>query len=182
MRDNPETTTSEGKEPTNQRDLKGKGPDPRNWGNLNLSDSKIDINAQCAALALWNALNKLVNESNPNLTEPVRRGNQEDITLANEDIPQKKPNGGNDHTEWLPKKEKSKRRVNAKKTAPLKVPPNPVKEMVDKVVHQDHKRCEHQKTPRAMEPVKQINPRSYIGLAFKCLKKGEKYTSKTKRK
>ncbi|KIN93945.1 hypothetical protein M404DRAFT_35548 [Pisolithus tinctorius Marx 270] len=113
---------------------------------------------------------------------PVERGNLEDATSANEDVPQKKASGGDDRAEWLPKKEKSKRRENTKKPAPSKVPPNPVKEMVDKVVCQDHKRWEHQKTPRAMEPVKQINPKSYIGLAFKHLEKDEKCTSKTKRK
>ncbi|KIN99663.1 hypothetical protein M404DRAFT_30328 [Pisolithus tinctorius Marx 270] len=167
---------------TTQRDLKGKGPDPRNWGNLNFSDGEIDTNAQRTALASWNTLNKLASKSDPNLMGPAERGNLEDATSANKDVPQKKASGGDDRAERLPKKEKSKRRENTKKPAPSKVPPNPVKEMVDKVVCQDHKRWEHQKMPRAMEPVKQINPKSYIGLAFKCLEKDEKHTSKTKRK
>ncbi|KIN98996.1 hypothetical protein M404DRAFT_30799 [Pisolithus tinctorius Marx 270] len=54
--------------------------------------------------------------------------------------------------------------------------------MVDKVVRQDHKRRERQKTPRAMEPVKQINPKSYIGLAFKRLEKDEKRSKRSKNK
>ncbi|KAI6032403.1 hypothetical protein EDC04DRAFT_2572050 [Pisolithus marmoratus] len=42
---------------------KGKGTNPKNWGALDVSDSNLDIHAQLAALASWNATHCLANES-----------------------------------------------------------------------------------------------------------------------
>jgi len=58
---------------------------------------------------------------------------------------------------------------------------SPVKIMVNKAVTLSDKQQKHHRTPRAMEPVKQIDPNSYIGLAFKCLDKKKGRTSKKKR-
>lgn len=53
------------------------------------------------------------------------------------------------------KKNKSKERATWKTS---KAPLNLVKDLVDKVAHQDHKCHERQQTPNAMEPAKQIDP------------------------
>jgi len=53
--------------------------------------------------------------------------------------------------------------------------------MVDKAVTLSDKQQRRHCTPRAMEPVEQIDPNSYIGLAFKCLDKGKKPTNKKRR-
>ncbi|KAG1832265.1 hypothetical protein DFJ58DRAFT_736430 [Suillus subalutaceus] len=48
------TDSSESHEAGPSKD-KGKVPDPRNWGNANLSNEDVDLEAQCAALALYRA-------------------------------------------------------------------------------------------------------------------------------
>jgi len=53
--------------------------------------------------------------------------------------------------------------------------------MVDKAVTLSDKQQKRHRTPRAMEPVEQIDPNSYIGLAFKHLNKKKGHTSKRKR-
>ena len=50
---------------------------------------------------------------------------------------------------------------------------NPVHVLVDKTVMQPGMRREQQAMPQAMEPVEQINPKSYIGLALNQLNKGK---------
>jgi len=51
---------------------------------------------------------------------------------------------------------------------------DPVRVLVDKTVAQPGTRRERRATPRAMEPVEQINPKSYIGLALTRLNKGKR--------
>jgi len=51
---------------------------------------------------------------------------------------------------------------------------DPVRALVDKTVAQPGTRRERRATPRAMEPVEQINPKSYIGLALTWLNKGKR--------
>jgi len=48
--------------------------------------------------------------------------------------------------------------------------------MIDKAIAQDKSCRERHKTPRAMEPIEQIDPRSYIGLVFKQLRSKDKQT------
>ena len=50
---------------------------------------------------------------------------------------------------------------------------DPIRALVDETVAQLTKRQERRTTPRAMEPVEQDNPKSYIGLALKRLGKGK---------
>lgn len=80
------------------------------------------------------------------------------------------------------KKDKSRHKDKSagKASKPSRAPPNPVKELVEKVTRQHYKRRDRQRTPRAMEPVKQIDPKSYIGLAFKRLRKDERKSKRNK--
>ncbi|KDQ56170.1 hypothetical protein JAAARDRAFT_195367 [Jaapia argillacea MUCL 33604] len=43
---------------------KNKGPDPRNWGNANLSESDLDIDVQKVAMANWKLIKSLGGEAN----------------------------------------------------------------------------------------------------------------------
>ena len=50
--------------------------------------------------------------------------------------------------------------------------------MVDKVITLSDKPQKHHCTPKMMEPVEQVDPESYIGLAFKQLDKKKQRTDK----
>ena len=79
-----------------------------------------------------------------------------------------------------PVKEKRQSKHERRKDAAEKRNLSPVKIMVDKAVTLSDKQQKRHRTPRAMEPVEQINPNSYIGLAFKRLDKKKGHTSKRK--
>ncbi|KIO10654.1 hypothetical protein M404DRAFT_20901 [Pisolithus tinctorius Marx 270] len=147
-RDNPEVTSSESDEPSAKGEGKGKGPDPRNWGNLKLSENEIDPDAQRAALASWNAANRLANESDGDQPGPSKGNDPEGTAQPTEDeLPE--PHGGED--ERIPKRSKLKRSKKNKKreTKPSREPPNPIKEMVDKVrLEKDEKRSKRSKNKR----------------------------------
>ncbi|KIO06697.1 hypothetical protein M404DRAFT_24397 [Pisolithus tinctorius Marx 270] len=87
---------TEGKEPPITGNHKGKGPDPRNWGDLDLSDGEMDPEAQRAALASWNVVNKLVYEGNDDLPEPSQKAVKEGAASNDEDAAQSL---ANDHPE-----------------------------------------------------------------------------------
>lgn len=53
------------------KDTKGKGPDPKDWGVLDMSEGELDLEAQCAALASWNAVQRLALESESDQPRPV---------------------------------------------------------------------------------------------------------------
>ncbi|KDQ58862.1 hypothetical protein JAAARDRAFT_192443 [Jaapia argillacea MUCL 33604] len=55
-----ETASSRGEGPSG----KNKGPDPRNWGNADLSESDLDIEAQKVAMANWKLIKSLRGEAN----------------------------------------------------------------------------------------------------------------------
>ncbi|KAI6021798.1 hypothetical protein BKA83DRAFT_4126529 [Pisolithus microcarpus] len=44
------------------KDTKGKGPDPKDWGVLDMSEGELDLEAQRAALASWNAAQRIALE------------------------------------------------------------------------------------------------------------------------
>ncbi|KAI6025370.1 hypothetical protein BKA83DRAFT_4021624, partial [Pisolithus microcarpus] len=52
----------------------GKGIDPRNWGTLDVSEDKLDVEAQRFALASWNFAHQLANESESDGPEPSNKG------------------------------------------------------------------------------------------------------------
>ncbi|KAI6102092.1 hypothetical protein F5141DRAFT_256491 [Pisolithus sp. B1] len=132
----------------------GKGNDPRNCGASSVSSDELGVDAQRTAL-VRNTAHRLARESDDNLAGPLRAAKR---------------------VERPPKKDKSRRerKMIRKAFKSPDAPPNPVEDMVDKTVRRAHKRRERQRTLRAMEPVKQIDPKSYIGLAFKRLEWDEK--------
>ncbi|KAI6010273.1 hypothetical protein EDC04DRAFT_2960670 [Pisolithus marmoratus] len=175
---NHEVLMSKGDEPP--RDRKGKGPDPKDWGTLSMSEDELNPEAQRAALASWNATQRLARDSNDNRVGPSKSKLQREIAEPDKSDHQCSTIVCAEHH----KKEKCKhnKELTRKALKSRDTPPNPVKDLVDKATCRDHKCHERQRTPRAMEPVKQINPKSYIGLAFKCLKRDEKKIQKPKRR
>ncbi|KIO07649.1 hypothetical protein M404DRAFT_23515 [Pisolithus tinctorius Marx 270] len=88
MRNNLDSPTTEGDEPLITKNHKGKGPDPRNWGDLDLSDREMDPEAQRAALASWNVVNKLAYEGNDDPPGPSQKAIKEGVALNDEDTSQ----------------------------------------------------------------------------------------------
>ncbi|KAI6024537.1 hypothetical protein EDC04DRAFT_2931111 [Pisolithus marmoratus] len=175
---NHEVLMSEGDELP--RDRKGKGPNPKDWGTLSMSEDEMDPEAQRAMLASWKATQRLARDSNDSQVGPSKLKLQKEIAEPDKSDHQRPTLVCVEHH----KKEKCKHNKELTKKAPKSrdTLPNPVKDMVDKAACRDHKCHERQRTPRAMEPVKQINPKSYIGLAFKHLERDEKKIQKPKRR
>lgn len=157
----------------------GKGPDPKNWGALDDSDGELDLDAQHAALASWNAAYRFARgkrersrPSNPMTQEtpnlPKGCGN---IRLESTEVPDKRQ-----------KKSEKKEKPNKEAERTPKVLLNPVKDMVDRLVRRDDKRRERQRTPKAMETVKHINPKSYLGLALKRLERSKNHLRNPRKK
>ena len=221
------SSSSRGEGPSN---LKGKGPDLRNWGALSVCEDELDleaqrealaswktaqelvrneqdkpdrshegtepdVEAQRAAIAAWNKVHELAKQesisrsipsrnSHSSRTHPVRVPSPEGTTRASSPEGPTKilPSGGHvkvlspearnkagDNRQAVPKPNKEKGRRTVKT-------PDPIRALVDKAIAQDTTRHKRYKTPQAMEPVEQIDPKSYIGLAFERLGGREKKT------
>jgi len=209
------STSSRGEGPSN---LKGKGPDPRNWGALSGYENELDLEAQQEALASWKAAQELARseqENKPDLSAKGTESNveaqraaiaswnkahelaQEEPISANVSVRDPSPEGRVKVTSPKGEKTAEKRMHKPQKVGKEKKPtqkpenigrdkekpagktPDPVRVMVDKTIAQNKTRHERHKTPRAMEPVEQIDPKSYIGLAFKRLGGKDKRTHKS---
>ncbi|KAI6011966.1 hypothetical protein EDC04DRAFT_2957944, partial [Pisolithus marmoratus] len=68
---------SEGDEPP--RDRKGKGPDPKDWGTLSMSEGKLDPEAQQAVLTSWKAAQRLARDSDDGQVGPSKSKLQREI-------------------------------------------------------------------------------------------------------
>ncbi|KAI6146029.1 hypothetical protein BKA82DRAFT_4357359 [Pisolithus tinctorius] len=82
------------------------------------------------------------------------------------------------------KKERSHQKAKVMKIATYSsgITPNPIRKIVERVARWDDKHREQQRTLKAMEPVKQIDLKSYIGLTLKCLEKGDRHPDRHKGK
>jgi len=189
LSDRTSETTSRGEGPSTLD--KGKGADPHNWGDLSEVDEDFDLDGQRAALESW----KLAREVARSSAESSDEGLPDAHQLKRD---KHKHNKGKDKAskpkvnfmskdqararlrEVLeqPVKVRRQSRHERRKDAAEKRNLSPVKVMVDKAVTLSDKRQRRHRTPRAMEPVEQIDPNSYIGLAFKRLDKGKKPTNK----
>ena len=204
------STSTRGEGPSN---LKGKGPDPRNWGTLSACEDELDLEAQREALASWKTVQELARseqESKPDLSAKGTESNVEaqraaiaswnkahelaksvSTNVSDRALSPESQNGrvrSRSVRAFAPKIRKGPVEVLSpkdKKTAenknqklwkahkgqerPTRKTPDPVRAIVDKAIAQDKSRHKRHKTPRAMEPVEQVDPKSYIGLAFKRL-------------
>jgi len=156
---------------------KGKGIDLQNWGALSEVSEDLDLDRQRATLASWNLVCNMAHSSVKNSegesegTQPIKKNKHEPrkahVCKASKQDPAKDKHPSSN--EW--RKDTAERKNLS-----------PVKAMVDKAITLSDKpqKCHH--TPKAMEPVEQINPESYIGLAFKHLNKETKMSKRQWRK
>jgi hypothetical protein len=160
---------------------KGKGVDPKNWGAL-VDDEEIDVEAQHAAFESYK-LAKEMGESEstqseggedspsdelPSAREPTSAGRHsvsdqralaKAIQKAEKRLRQEYDQKLRDLTHQA---ERHKKQTRRNRTAA----DNPVEQMVNRVVNPETSRREKRRTPQAMEPVRQVAPKSYIGQAL----------------
>jgi len=186
-------TISKGKGPSALD--KGKGVDPHNWGALSEVSEDLDLDGQRAALASWNLVHNLVHSSAKNSQEESNKTHliKKDRCETKGKCACKayKQNEKLTPTEevWTksralidqPAKGKHRTKGERRKDTAERKNLSPVKAMVDKAITLSDKPQKHHRTPKAMEPVEQIDPESYIGLAFKHLDKEAKTMRKKQR-
>ena len=178
--------------------LKGKGINPKEWGNADFFEGEVDLEAQHAALESWKAAQAWARTQSELTHKDVGSRTPLRASRASVRAPAARVltlESSSDESDSEPKKtKKTTRRLEKGKFVPKKdrvVDPtdsltdrlsraNPVRALVDKAVAQPTKRRERRTTPRAMEPVEQVNPKSYIGLALKRLAKGKGPASSSK--
>lgn len=166
--------------------MKGKGPDPRNWGNLSACEDELDLEAQREALASWKAAQELARSEQESKPDPSIKGSESDVEAQRaaiaswnkaHELAKEEPVSTNISVRVLSPESRYRTKTisEAKRVAknrtqkphkaekgketPTKGTPDPVRMMVDKAIAQDKSRRERHKTPRAMEPVEQIDPR-----------------------
>ncbi|KAG2743014.1 hypothetical protein P692DRAFT_20748122, partial [Suillus brevipes Sb2] len=156
---------------------KGKNVDPRNWGDAEINESDLDIEAQKEALNTWADSREWAKDlPNP---EPVEDSDQESDTVVDPvqaavkaavEKVTKQFEGRISRLQNKLEESKSSRvgqPTNSKKKKPST---NPVKDMVERVVKKPSKRHEHRPTPPAVDAVAQIARESYLGRAFEQIK------------
>lgn len=134
------------------KEPKGKGCDPRNWGALDLSDEELDVNAQRAALDSWNTAHRIALESDD--AQPGPSNKDHDGNKRAKEETNLRPSGhkgrkeDNENSEKVNDKRTKKKGSKApKETAGAHQGTlNPVKDLVNRVTRQDHKRRERQRT------------------------------------
>lgn len=164
-------TTTEEHADRGEGNSKGKGVDPRNWGVLD--DEDLDLEEQRAALESFKTARDLASqsESSPEENEPTQRMKEPDI-FEQAVLQQKAIDAAVARAEHRLRREYEARLTKlAAQTKGHDAPVRnrakvPVKDMVDKVVNPLSDRRARKRTPQAMEPVRQVTPKSYIGQAL----------------
>ena len=176
--------------------LKGKGINPKEWGDADFFEGEVDLESQHAALESWKAAQAWAHTQSELMRKDVRSLTTSRASRTSVRAPATRVltlESSSDESDSEPKKTKKTTR-HLGKFVPKKdqvVDPtdsltdrlscaNPVHALVDKAVAQPTKHRERCTTLRAMEPVEQINPKSYIGLALKRLAKGKGPASSSK--
>lgn len=157
--------------------LKGKGPNPWNWGAISAESEKMDLNIQRAALKAWKFMQEQArhNDGNQDSSDAISlyvkqcRGarvgpaNQK----TNKPVEQRKDKHVIEKTTEVVCKDQAAKKSTQKARHISCKERDPVYKVVDKAIAQKARQYGWKGTPKAMEPIKQVNPRSYIRLAFK---------------
>ncbi|KAG1888810.1 hypothetical protein F4604DRAFT_1915867 [Suillus subluteus] len=192
-----ETETSREEGPSN---LKGKGVDPCNWGDVDLDEAEVDLEAQREALSTWARTHKWSKaapqeENNNNIDQEVDEGVNDPVTAAVKATKKRmtqlfemqihqlrKELESKTHPPKKQVKVKSPKRDKTRKLAKEPKSTNPVREMLDRTGSKPSKHRERS-TPPAMDAVAQIAPKSYLGRAFEQIKpKGKKFSKGRKKR
>jgi hypothetical protein len=163
---------------------KGKAPDPANWGDLDLEDGEVDLDAQRAALEsfrlAWEredtdldeqrevsrSLDQTRDDSTPTADAAdksafVPRAKAESAVRAVKDKLSKQYQSRIEELEArLALTEARSRRKKQDKVN------HPVEGMVDRVLERASSPLPSRATPQAMAPIQQVAPRSYVGRAM----------------
>ncbi|KAG1833666.1 hypothetical protein DFJ58DRAFT_847754 [Suillus subalutaceus] len=183
IRESPATKDTDRGEGTS----KGKGADPRNWGAALLDDEDIDLEEQRITLESFKTAKELASEteSSSEEDEPAYLRDRETQATKAPDIfkqailQQKAIDAAVTRAEQRLHKEyegKMKKLTAQVKTLPEQTKgrtTDPVGAMVDKVVKPTSDKRTQRATPQAMEPMRQVAPKSYIGQAMGWLRKGK---------
>jgi len=179
-------TTSRGEGPSALD--KGKGIDPRNWGALSENGDDLDLDGQRAALESWNLARDIARSSTADSEEGssgshlTKKNKHEQNNERAREVSARevKPKGREQPDKPVKNKHQSKNEK--RKDAAERRNLSPVKAMVERAVTLSDKPRRRHHTPKAMEPVEQIDPNSYIGLAFKRLERKRKPTGRRHQK
>ena len=141
-----------------------------------------DIEAQRAAIASWNEAHEFAQQETASRSEsgrttpPVTQGKLVGQTPLRGDAGNPSQEG---HVKVISPRERKNQNQNPRgshkeKERFSRKTPDPVRAMVDKTLAQDKTCHKRHRTPRAMEPVEQVDPKSYIGLALERLGKDKR--------
>ncbi|KAG2098402.1 uncharacterized protein F5147DRAFT_815844 [Suillus discolor] len=195
---NRESTESRGE--GTSRD-KGKAPDPRNWGDVELEDGEVDLDAQRVALETFRLAREYEEaecEEQQEVLRSLDESREDDsLILAPRDKGEYVPHARAESAVKAIKEKVSKQyeaRIQELEARLAlnegsggrkgrKKPSNPIDGMVNQVLERVSSPPLARSTPQAMEPIQEVAPRSYIGQALGRLKNSKKSKSKkTKRK
>ncbi|KAG1784934.1 uncharacterized protein HD556DRAFT_1461102 [Suillus plorans] len=169
---------------------KGKGVDPRNWGDAMLDEEDLNLEEQRAALESFKTAREIASQtessSEGDLHAPLKgsgpKGQRQDIfeQAAREQravdhavkMAENRLRKEYDQKlkEVLAGVQRPERRARVRE--PFERMTYPIDDMVRRVVNPKTNRREQRHTPQAMEPVHQVAPRSYIGQALGRLGRG----------
>jgi len=183
--------------PSNPDDgpAKGKNPDPRNWGNLDLEESELDPGAQLEALRAWarsreepreatNVESETTSEDGSDTVtrDPVQEAIKAAVKQATrqykEEIRQLRSELKSKHTS----QGKCPKTPMTKGTKESRVSFDPIQEMVGKAIRHPLKARGRHPTPPAVDATAQIAKKSYLGRAFKEVRRPEKQRSSRRNK
>ncbi|KIK33075.1 hypothetical protein CY34DRAFT_100292, partial [Suillus luteus UH-Slu-Lm8-n1] len=143
---------------------KGKAPDPRNWGGANLSDEDLDIEAQRAALNSFKAAQMEAESSEEgDGTTRTYKTAQEWARGSNKKDKKDHSQGGQHHPNkpGVPRMEVADNPMKSRK-CPTGRDCDPVRALADHTLGRISSPRERRTTPKAMDPVRQVAPKSYV--------------------
>ena len=148
-------------------DRKGKGPDPSNWGQLDVHGDDLDINAQRVALVQWNnTRNTLEQTRNQSAKGDGEIPASSEPTIVSSKTPKK-----------CSVQTRSRKQTRMNKDARSRSE-NPIENMISDALRA--KRSEQcPSVVRVIEPAQQIAPDSYLGKALKQIGMRAKHRNKS---
>lgn len=152
--------------------------DPRNWGDAGISESELDPEAQKEALHNWARSREWAEGPQCEESEVASSGESDTIT------PDPIREAVEAAVERVTQTSKEKRPKESKPKAPKepRVTFDPVQTMVEKAIKHQPKARERHPTPPAVDAAAQIAKRSYLGHAFKDVRRPRKKRSSRRRK
>ncbi|EGO25955.1 hypothetical protein SERLADRAFT_437680 [Serpula lacrymans var. lacrymans S7.9] len=132
---------------------KGKGPDPRNWGGLDLEQADLEPDAQREALLAWNEAQDWVKQDYPPQAGPSGAGRECEPERGELD-----PLSGEDNSPWRTSRQRSKRE-DPRKTGY----DDPITAHVDTALKPMRDYHTQERGQHVLAPANQVDLTSYIG-------------------